>query len=221
MSPDGRTLAFLRDEQRADIVGTAELWLSTPTGAAPWSSEAVEAAARKQDTFGGRRFIEGALSFSPDGTKLGMCVVPEGQKELGWQFWIVPLAGGKAYRRFQWWSDAVPRVSNFSWLRDSRHIVIGITSLATPGSHLWVGDLERDRAWPLTRSADSESYPSSSPSGEQIVFTKGEPDYDVVRDVTRRNPHGVPPGNGAQRIRRHVVAGRTTSGVRDGSRRPG
>jgi eukaryotic-like serine/threonine-protein kinase len=181
MSRDGRTLAFLRDEQRADIVGTSELWLSTPNGAAPWSSEAVEAAARKQDTFGGRRFIEGALSFSPDGNSLGMCVVPEGQKELGWQFWIVPLPDGRPYRRFEWWSDAAPRVSNFTWLPDSRHIVIGITSLATPGSHLWVADLQRDRAWPLTRSADSESYPSSSPSGEQIVFTKGEPDYDLVQ----------------------------------------
>jgi Tol biopolymer transport system component len=181
MSRDGWTLAFLRDEQRADIVGTAELWLATPDGAAPWSSEAVEAAARRQDTFGGRRFIEGALSFSPDGTKLGMCVVPEGQKELGWQFWIVPLPGGRPYRRFEWWSDAVPRVSTFTWLPDNRRIVIGITSLATPGSHLWVADVQSDRAWPLTRSADSESYPTSSPGGEHIVFTKGEPDYDLVQ----------------------------------------
>jgi Tol biopolymer transport system component/tRNA A-37 threonylcarbamoyl transferase component Bud32 len=178
LSPDGRTLAFLRDEQRTDIVGTAELWLAAPEGAAPWSPEAVEISAQRRGTFE-NRFIEGALSFSPDGNRLGMCVVPEGREALGWQFWVVPLPEGNPYRVLQWWSDAAPRITNFAWL-DSRRVVLGITSLSTPGSHLWVADVQRDRAWPLTRSADSESYPSSSASGEQIVFAKGEPDYDLV-----------------------------------------
>jgi eukaryotic-like serine/threonine-protein kinase len=180
IAPDGRTLAFLRDDDRADIVGSAALWLSTPSGSAPWSSASVEAAARKYDSFGGLRFIEGVLSFSPDGRKLGLCVVPANRAEVGWQFWIVPLPSGPSYRRLQWWSDAAPRVSSFTWLPDSRRVVLGMTSLSTPGSHLWMADLDRDRAWPLTRGADSESYPSSSPGGDTVVFTKGEPDYDLV-----------------------------------------
>jgi Tol biopolymer transport system component len=52
--------------------------------------------------------------------------------------------------------------------------------LRTPGSHLWMSDLEADRVWPLTRAADSESYPSASRQGDQIVFTQGEPNYNVV-----------------------------------------
>jgi len=36
ISPDGRALAFLRDELRADTIGTAAVWVSTPSGAAPW-----------------------------------------------------------------------------------------------------------------------------------------------------------------------------------------
>jgi Tol biopolymer transport system component len=180
ISPDGRTLAFLRDEARADIVGTAALWLSTPSGTAPWSPDAVAAAARRHGAFDGLQFIEGALSFSPDGTKLGLCVVPGPRAEAAWQFWIVPLPGGQEYRRLESWAEAAPRISNFTWLPDSRHVVLGITSLSTPGSHLWLADLERNRAWPLTRGPDSQSYPSSSPSGDGVVFTNGDPDYDLI-----------------------------------------
>ena len=43
MSPDGRTLAFFRDESQANIVSSLALHLATPPGAAPWSRDAVEA----------------------------------------------------------------------------------------------------------------------------------------------------------------------------------
>ena len=181
ISPDGRTLAFLRDERRADMIGTAALWLSTPKGSAPWSIEAVESAARRYEGFGANRFIDAVLAFSPDGTRLGLCGVPGTHEERMWQFWIVRLSDGEPQRRFQWWSDAGPRLSSFTWFPDSRHIALGVTSLSTPGSHLWIADLQTDRAWPLTRGADSELYPSASPAGDQLVFTRGEPDYDLVR----------------------------------------
>jgi eukaryotic-like serine/threonine-protein kinase len=180
LSPDGRTLAFLRDEDRADIVGTAALWLATPEGAAPFSPEAVEAAARRYEPFGAQRFIDAVLAFSPDGSRLGVCAVPGTGDERMWQFWVAPLPGGQPVRRLQWWTDAGPRISSFAWLADSHTIVLGVASLSTPGSHLWFADLDRDRAWPLTRSAGSELYPSASAGGERIVFTSGEPDYDLV-----------------------------------------
>jgi len=173
ISPDGQTLAFLRDEDRADIVGTSALWLSSPIGAEPKRSAALDL-----------RFVEGALAFSPDGTRLGVCAIRRSvdaeAAERGWQFWIVPLSGGRAYRRFESWIDAAPRVTSFSWLPDSRHVVLGVTSLSSPGSHLWMADLDRNRAWSLTRGPGSESYPSASPDGEQVVFGAGEPDYDVM-----------------------------------------
>ena len=184
MSPDGRTLAFLRDDQPADVVGGAGLWLSTPEGIAPWSRDAVDAAAIRAPSLSGLRFVEAALSFSPDGRKLGLCAVRRSlhasPEDRGWQFWIVPLPGGEARRILRAWSDVAPRVSNFSWLPDSRHAVLAVTSISSPGWDLWMADLERERTWPLTRSADSEYYPSASPTGEQIVFTRDEPDYDLV-----------------------------------------
>ena len=172
ISPDGRTLAFLRDEQRADVVGTAALWLATPIDAAP----------KKYELLGARRFIDGALAFSPDGTKIGLCAIPETGQDRLWQFWIVPMPPGQPpYQRLQSWSEPGPQIASFTWLRDSRHVALGASSLSTPGSHLWIADLDADRVWPLTRGADSELFPSSSPNGEQLVFTRGEPDYDLVQ----------------------------------------
>jgi Tol biopolymer transport system component len=199
ISPDGLTLGFLRDERRADMIGTASLWLSTPNGTAPWSAEAVESAARRYDRFGANRFIDAVLAFSPDGTRLGLCAVPGTREERMWQFWIVPLSGGEPHRRLEWWSDAGPRLSSFTWFPDSRHIALGVTSLSTPGSHLWIADLQTDRAWPLTRGADSELYPSASLAGDRLVFTRGEPDYDLVRiplmDRTSAQPLLATPQN--------------------------
>jgi eukaryotic-like serine/threonine-protein kinase len=182
ISPDNRTLAFLRDEARVDIVGTAALWLATPAGEAPWSAQAVEAAARQhRGALGGQHFIEGALAFSPDGTKLGMSVVSNPRAESGWQFWIVTFPEGREYRRLERLSETTtPRISSFTWQPDSRHVVLGMTSLSTPGSHLWMADLDRDRAWPLTQGPDSQSYPSASSGGDQVVFADESPDYDLV-----------------------------------------
>jgi Tol biopolymer transport system component len=181
ISPDGRALAFLRDELGADTIATAAVWLSTPSGAAPWSADAVEKAARRFERLGPNRFIEGALAFSPDGKKLGLCAVPSTREERMWQFWVLPLGDGEPERRLQWWLDAGPRISSFAWFPDSRHIALGVSSLSTQGSHLWIADLPTDRAWPLTRGADTEVYPSTSAAGDQVVFTRGEPDYDLIQ----------------------------------------
>jgi Tol biopolymer transport system component len=111
-----------------------------------------------------------------------------------WRFWVVPLAeGGRPRPRLSWWLDPVPRVtaSSLTWL-DSRHVVLSIATLSTPGTHLWMADLERDRVWRLTASADSESFPSSSPGGGQIVFSRGDPDYDIVElSVSGTPPQAV------------------------------
>jgi serine/threonine protein kinase/Tol biopolymer transport system component len=184
MSPDGRTLAFLRDEQRGDIVGALTLWLATPGDTGPWPSQAIAAVATRYQAFGDLRMIEGAIAFSPDGRALGLSMVPRtielAPERRGWQFWVLPIPQGQPVRRLQWWHDPAPRAAPFSWLADSRHVVLGMASLISSGSDLWAADLREDRAWPLTTSPDSELDPSSSPSGEQIVFTRGEADYNIV-----------------------------------------
>ena len=139
IASDGATIAFLRDEQPDDIVGASALWL--------WTRRNGET---KYAAFKDLRFVEAALAFAPDGSRIGLSAVPRTiglQPEArGWQFWVVPLPGGQPSRRFHWWSDVVPRVSSFAWMPDSRHVVLGLTSLSTPGSHLWMADLDRDQS---------------------------------------------------------------------------
>jgi len=184
LSPDGRTLAFLRDESQNDIVSAASLWLSTRNGSEPWPSGSGERGAVKYERLGDVRFVEGFMAFSPDGSKLGLSAVTRPvdvePDRRGWQMWILPLPTGQPYRRLQWWPNPVPRAASFTWLPDSRRAVISLASITTPGSDLWMADVVDDRAWPLTRSPDPEYDPSASPDGEQVVFTRGESDYDLV-----------------------------------------
>ncbi|HEY7499013.1 MAG TPA: protein kinase [Vicinamibacterales bacterium] len=184
IGPDGKTLAFLRDEARADIVPASGVYLSTPNGEAPWSPDAVEAAATRYALLGKLRFVEAGLAFSPDGRKLGVAGVGEMSNleewGRGWQFWIIPLDGGQPYRRLESLADVAPRESRFDWLPDNRHIVLGLHLLAPVRSHLYLADLDGNTAWPLTRSADAEQHPSTSPAGDRIVFVRGEPDFDLI-----------------------------------------
>jgi len=204
ISPDGATIAFLRDEGQGDVVGASTLWLSTPGTVEPWSSDAVESHAVKSAALGGLPFVEGSLAFSPDGSTLGICAVArsiELQPDArGWQFWVVPLKGGAPYRRFEDWADLAPRATNFSWLPDGHNVVLAVISLTRPGADLWLADVARDRRWPLTRSADNEYYPSASPSGEQIVFTREDSDYDLVTvSVDPRAPEPGPTATASMR----------------------
>jgi eukaryotic-like serine/threonine-protein kinase len=188
ISPDGRTIAFLREEAGSSIVGSLALYLATPESTFPWSREAVEAAAKRSPALDSHRFIEGVMAFSPDGTKLGLSAVgtiampPE---RRWWQLWVIPLPGGEPSRRLAWLTDDVlPAVSSFAWLPDSRHIVLGLVPLTTFRSGLWMADLDGDRAWSITSTPGSEQYPSASRSGHEIVFTKDDSDYDVI-ELTR------------------------------------
>ena len=177
ISPDGKILAFLRDDARADVVGTAAIWLTSADG-----SEQPRRYDRQP--FGALRFSDAALSFTPDGTALGVVGAPGTialqPERRGWQFWLLPLAEGEPTRRLQAWSDIAPRISSFTWMPDSRRIIIAMIPLGTTGADLWMADVETDRAWPLTRGPVNSSYPSASPSGEEVVFMSDEPHYDVI-----------------------------------------
>ncbi len=190
ISPDGRTLAFLRDEGQSTVVGSSALYLATVPDGQQWSKEVVEAAATRYGGFGDHRFIEGALAFAPDGRRLGLSAVGgAASRDRWWQFWVVPLPNGQASRRFQALNaDTAPRVSSFTWMPDGRHVVLGLTSLSTFKSHLWMADLERDRAWRLTTTPVSEEYPAATSAGNDValVYTKDDSDYDTLEIALTR-----------------------------------
>jgi len=175
MSPDGRKIAFLRDEDRAGVVGTASVWLANDDGS---GQERYERGA-----FATLRLSDAVLWFSPDGSKIGVCASIPGVDALdpesrGWQFWVLPTGEGQPSRRLESW-NASPRVSSFTWV-DNRHVILGIIPGETDSSELWLADVENDRRWPVSSSASSNSHPSAAPAWGGVVFTRGNPDFDLV-----------------------------------------
>jgi Tol biopolymer transport system component len=172
LSPNGGTLAFLKDE--SDQGGTLTLWLASPATAAP----------RKYDAppLTQIGFSSAIPRFSPDGTQL----------LLWFQRWfadrdVVPMSGFFTISL----DDRHPRQvlrslagnfipQSFSWLPDSRHIVTMVGSDRAPAVHLWMADTSTDRAWPITMSSESEGFPAISRDG-RIAYAQEETNFDLLR----------------------------------------
>jgi eukaryotic-like serine/threonine-protein kinase len=173
ISPDGKTLAFLRDT-KAPGSFTLSLWIASPIDAEP--REYALAPLR------GETFSAGLLRFSPDNSKIGLWVArrqavarPDSR-----QFWIVPRNGDRAFQVLPSLSTAA-RPFHFTWLNDNRRIVFGADFMtSTPGMHLWVADTESGSVRPLTVTSGNESYPTVSPDGKRLVFTTEQADFDLV-----------------------------------------
>ena len=177
MRPDGSAIVFLRQKAaETDLAQT--LWVADGDGSNP------------------RRFAEGweggatagisFMRFSPDGASVGLWANSEGSKDSApgkadsADLWVFAFPSGEA-RRVLASLGQVPRAHPFTWMPDSRHVVFGAEGLGrSPGTHLWIGDIDADRIEPLTNTASSEYEPSVSPKGDRIAFTSESSHYDLV-----------------------------------------
>ena len=173
ISPDGKTLAFLRETGAQGDFLTA-LFTSSPVGAEP-----------KQYTtppLGERRFAGGVVRFAPDGSKIAVWGATRKalDRRESRPFFIVPYPTGEPYQALPGLANA-PRAEPFAWMSDSRNVVLSLNYPAGPGTHLWLGDTHTGRLRRLTMGTGSEYYPAVSPDGRQIVFGTEEGDFDLVR----------------------------------------
>ncbi|HXI13642.1 MAG TPA: protein kinase [Thermoanaerobaculia bacterium] len=169
ISPDGKTLALLREEQdRGEFLRT--LWFANASGAS--ASKYVHPA------FGEKYILAAALRFAPDGSKLGAWLLTSGIETPG-EFWEISLPDMKPARRLHSLSD-LSGVHPFSWMADSRHIIFGAYQARIPGFHLWMADTATDRLWPITATPGNEYYPAVSPDGKRIIFNTEDSDFDLV-----------------------------------------
>jgi serine/threonine protein kinase len=167
ISPDGRTLAMWRGEQ--DSPTRVSLWFSSPPGAAPTPFK----------EFG---VTDSELRFSPDGSRLLIWATTG----LGFDtfnanngFWMIRLPSGDPQPIMPAFSGArTPTV--FSWLPDGRRIVFAQDDGRTPGTHLWLADVDAGTAHPLTITSGSEGSPSVSPDGTRVAFTSEATDFDLM-----------------------------------------
>ena len=170
LSPDDRTLAVFREDTDSSV--GMSLWFATGSG-----RDAKKYTRPPLD----RVVSDGLLRYSPDGSKLLVWAngYGWGGAPQGTQFVMIvnPDAAPTPVLR----SLIGPRTPPlFTWLPDSRHIVLVRNDGPTVGSHLWIGDVESDRTQPLTVTNTNESSPAMAPDGRRLAFTSEATDFDLV-----------------------------------------
>jgi len=166
ISPDGRTLALFHwDGQRN------ALWTGTASG--------ENLAVYKQPPFPESFRFAWGLQFAPDGKKLIVALVQQIGLEAPMEFWIVPITGGTA-RRISHTPPSIQLPYYFSWLGDSRHVVIGARIPVGSASHLYSLDTETGEVSLLMGSTGEELDPAVSPDGKTIAFAQGSIDMDLM-----------------------------------------
>jgi Tol biopolymer transport system component/tRNA A-37 threonylcarbamoyl transferase component Bud32 len=180
ISPDGRTLAFFReDEENADRTqfgfGTS-IWLASPDGKDQRKYAEAPLAART--------YVDSAIRFSPDSTKLLAWLWGWPDQSTGNvpkpEFWMLPMPSGTPHQVLPSLARASPVAASFDWFPDGRRIVVALWDEVTAGSHLWIADTESDTSVPLTQTPGSESRPVLTQDGRRVAFTSEAIDFDIV-----------------------------------------
>ncbi|MGE5813445.1 MAG: hypothetical protein ACM36C_03065, partial [Acidobacteriota bacterium] len=167
ISPDGKTVFFLREGQVQGIAVT--LWYASPPDAEP--------VRYTRGVLKDRAGSSGNVRFSPDGSRLLVWLGPESALLGG--FWEIPMPDGEPRAVLPGLSGPGIVPASFSWLPDNRHIIVTRSDGPTSGTHLWLADTRTNEVIPLTTTPGNEGSPSVSPDGRTIVFTSEATDFDL------------------------------------------
>ncbi len=178
ISPDGKTLAFFREENadQTRLGFGASIWFAAPDG--------KNLLRYTEEPLASRTYVDSAIRFSPDSTKLLAWL-------WGWEdqttgnvpkpeFWMLPMPSGKPYQVLPSLARASPVAASFDWFPDARRIAVSLWDEVTAGSHLWIADTESDVSVPLTQTPGSESRPVLTRDGQRVAFTAEAIDFDIV-----------------------------------------
>jgi serine/threonine protein kinase len=169
VSRDGRAFATLaRDKEHGDIYNVE---ISDPLGSpfrpytpAPFASKTVS--------------NNPQLAFSPDGKKILLVFAGEKLKE---DEWLLPYPPGSAPpRRIFQRLRAAGTMPSFSWMPDSRHLVVSIAQEQNSPAHLWIADIESGDLTPLTSGNSNEEFPVVAPDGKSLLYGQPTSTFDVV-----------------------------------------
>ena len=145
----------------AAIAILGAIWIASSTG--------TELRRYAQSPFDTRTFVDGALRFSPDGSRLLIWV-------WGWsddvstapspEFWVLPWPTGTPYKVLTTLARAAPAAASFDWLPDGRRIVVSLWDERTTGMHLSIANVETGEVTPADLDAGQREPPGwSRPTG--------------------------------------------------------
>ncbi len=168
ISPDNQAVAFFYpgDDGRYDV------WISSPLTAAP-KRYLPNPFASKDITNTPK------LKFSPDGKKMLLTVNGGRQREEAWILPYPPNPPNPPHMVL----TALKSINGtpvFSWMPDSRHVVIALERSGDNSEQLWIADTESDEYHALTSGTTFLSSPAVSPDGQRIIFREGTGSLDIV-----------------------------------------
>ncbi len=167
LSPDGKVLATFaqgRDKNYSILVSDPVGSPLRPYAPAPFATKTI--IGRPQ------------LDFSPDNKKILLFYGGENDKP---EAWLLPYPDqGKSPHRVLQQLPNVTGDPSFSWMPDSRHIVVSLTVDQHSTSHLWMADTESEDRTPLTTGTTDDSVPAVSPDGKSILYCQEIHSLDVV-----------------------------------------
>ena len=118
------------------------------------------------------------LSFSPDRKQI-LLLLPSGNKPD--ETWLLPYPPGSGSpHQVPILSNIPPSLSSFSWMPDSRNIVISVAADQSSLYHLWTSSTEAGGLTPLTSGTNEEVFPRVSPDGRSILYSAITERYDVT-----------------------------------------
>jgi Tol biopolymer transport system component len=119
------------------------------------------------------------LKFSPDGKKLLLNVNGGRQRE---ESWILPYPPNPSNPPHQVLQDlqSVDGTPVFSWMPDSRHVVLGLARRGDNSQQLWMADTESNEFHAVTSGTAYRSGPSVAPDGQKLIFGEDTGSYDVI-----------------------------------------
>ncbi|MGB9454753.1 MAG: protein kinase [Bryobacteraceae bacterium] len=172
-SPDGKALVLwlLSGEQRQK---EPKLWISLPPGAPPRKYQPV--LFEEQGSFSPI-----FLRFAPDGRKI-LLARPTA---MGPELWLLPFpdgaaAQGKPRRLFASMLAGAESPPTFSWMPDSRHLVMAFPSLGHPQPQLWMAHVEDQDLDALTADTAIKLRPAVSPDGKKIAYASVLRNFDIM-----------------------------------------
>jgi serine/threonine protein kinase/Tol biopolymer transport system component len=168
ISPDSQAVAYFYpgDDGRYGV------WISSPLTAAP--KRYLPDPFASKDIYNTPK-----LKFSPDGKRMLLTMNGGRQRE---EAWILPYPPNPSQPPHQVLPNLQPvdGTPAFSWMPDSRHVVLALERAGGNSEQLWIADTGSGEFHALTSGTTFRSAPAVSPDGQRIIFQEGTGSYDIV-----------------------------------------